>query len=347
MLEPGVLRTRLEDLLRREGEPVDVRVSDVHPIPGGYSLLTMGFTATSSGGTRRYILRADPPAAAIGRTDRRAEWELLESLTANGRTPMPAARWFDDGELLGTPGIVIDFVDGPQLGTHAAAADDVERRRLATLLAETLAAVHAVDPGVAPACCARPASWDAYVDGLIDAWRQLEAEHAERNPFLRYVARWLEDHRPPPAPLRLVHGEFQTGNVMLGADGRMLVVDWEYAHIGDPRIDLGWCQNVAAFHPPDLIGLDPVGFCARYAELAGLTAEVVNPATIAYFSILGGAKAFGQLLRGIAALARGEGSALTTAYLVSAESFTHRLWMGATRQLDAMAALAHHMEAVG
>jgi aminoglycoside phosphotransferase (APT) family kinase protein len=346
MLEPGALRTRLEELLRREGEPDDVRVSDVRPIQGGYSLITMGFTATSSAGTRRYVLRADPDAAAIARTDRRTEWELLAALTADGRMPMPAARCFDDGALLGTPGIVLDFVDGPQLGAHAGASDDAELARLAAGLAETLAAIHAVDPGLAPACCPRPASWDEYVDGLIAAWRQLEAEHVERNPFLRHVARWLEDHRPPPAPLRLVHGEFQTGNVMLAPDGRMLVVDWEYAHVGDPRIDLGWCQNVAAFNPPDLIGLDPVGFCARYAELSGLSAEVVNPATVAYFSILGGAKAFGQLLRGIAALARGETSVLTTAYLVSAESFTHRLWMGATRQLDAMAALQRQMEVV-
>jgi hypothetical protein len=37
---------------------------------------------------------------------------------------MPAAHWFDDGLVLGTPGIVLDFVDGPQLGAHAATADD-------------------------------------------------------------------------------------------------------------------------------------------------------------------------------------------------------------------------------
>jgi hypothetical protein len=43
---------------------------------------------------------------------------------------MPAAHWFDDGLVLGTPGIVLDFVDGPQLGAHAATADDAEQRRL-------------------------------------------------------------------------------------------------------------------------------------------------------------------------------------------------------------------------
>jgi aminoglycoside phosphotransferase (APT) family kinase protein len=349
MTDVADLPARLEELLRRSGAPADVKVSDVGPISGGYSLLTYGFTATSGDGSRRHVLRADPPAgAALTTTDRASEWELLAELTAKGTVPMPAALAFDDGTVLGRPGIVLEFVDGPQLGSHAAAADDPERRRLAGQLAGTLAAIHGAGADAAPDSYARPLSWDDYVDGLIAAWRKVEAEHAERNPFLRYVACWLEAHKPPPAPLTLVHGEFQAGNVMIDAQGRMLVIDWEYAHVGDPRFDLGWCQNVAAFAPPDLIGLDPVGFCGRYCELTGASPEVVNPLTVGYFSILAGAKAFGALLAGIAAMARGENSLLTCAYLVSAEPFTHRLWMGGTRQLEAaMAALMHTVEEDG
>jgi len=344
VVDTRTLTSRLEELLRRRGEPAGVQVSDVRPILGGYSLDTIGFTATCPTHTRRYVLRADPVAAAFIRTDRRTEWEVLAALTARGGVPMPAARWFDDGAILGTPGIVLDFVDGPQLGAHAATSDDAEQRRLAHQLADTLATVHTLDPDVVEATCSRPESWDHYVDGLIAAWRQLEAEHVERNPFLRYVACWLEDHKPPPAPLTFVHGEFQSGNVMLDAQGRMLVVDWECAHIGDPRIDLGWCRNVAAFKPPDLIGLDPIGFCARYCELTGLTADVVNPVTVAYFSVLASANACRMLLGGIAALARGESSVLTSAYLVSAESFMHRLWMDAIRQIEAAGAAERRIE---
>ena len=334
LTDPTDLAPRLEELFRRHGEP-EVEVTDVRPISGGYSLLTYGFSATTPVGLRRYVLRVDPPTgASLTHTDRQAEWELLSGLTATGAVPMPAARAFDDGSVLGRPGLVLDFVDGPQLGAHAAAADGEERRRLAGQLAETLAAVHTVAPSAVPGLAAPP-SWDDYVNGLIAAWRQLEADHAERNPFLRYVACWLETHKPPPAPLTLVHGEFQTGNVMIDAKGQMQVIDWEYAHIGDPRIDLGWCQNVAAFAPPDLIGLDPVGFCARYCDITGAPAEVVNPLTVGYFSILAGVKAFGALLGGIAAMARGENHLLTSAYLVSAEPFTHNLWMQGTRQLEA------------
>jgi aminoglycoside phosphotransferase (APT) family kinase protein len=346
MLDPATMPVQLEELLRRHGAPADVKVSDVRPISGGYSLLTFAFTAHSSAGVRRYVLRADPPAgASLAHTDRQVEWELLSALSAQGQVPMPAARCFDDGTVLGTPAIVLDFVDGPQLGAHAAVSGEVEQRRLAGQLAETLAALHGAGADVVPASYRRAPSWDRYVDGFIAAWREVEATHAERNPFLRYVACWLEAHKPPPAPLTLVHGECQSGNFMLDAEGRMLAIDWEYAHVGDPRVDLGWFQNVAAFQPPDLIGLDPVGFCARYCELTGLSPEVVNPVTVGYFSILAGAKAFGAMLGGVAAMARGENQLLTSAYLVSAEPFTHRLWMQGTRQLEAaMAGLAQKME---
>jgi aminoglycoside phosphotransferase (APT) family kinase protein len=334
LTDPAELAARLQALLRQEGED-EGEVTEVRPITGGYSLLTYGFSVTTPVGRRRYVLRIDPPAgASLTHTDRRAEWELLSGLTATGAVPMPAARAFDDGGVLGRAGLVLDFVDGPQLGAHAAAADDAERHRLAGHLAETLGAVHRVTPDAVP-CLPVPPSWDDYVDGLIGAWRQLEVDHAERNPFLRYVACWLETHKPPPAPLTLVHGEFQSGNVMIDAKGQMQVIDWEFAHIGDPRIDLGWFQNVAAFSPPDLIGLDPVGFCARYCEATGSSPEVINPLTVGYFSILAGVRTFGAMLGGIAAMARGENHLLTSAYLVSAEAFAHNLWLQGTRQLEA------------
>jgi len=338
---------RLEALLRAHGEPEDVRVTDLTPMVGGYSLVMASFTAASSAGSRTLVLRADPPAdAALTITDRAREWELLSALTAQGDVPMPAARMADlTGEHLGRPAIVIDFVDGTLLQTHLGTADTASYPELAERLATSIARVHAVDEAALPRSLERPASWDAYVDSLIDKWRAVEAAHVERDPFIRWVAAWLDANRPPPAPLTLVHGEFQAGNVMRNADGDFEIVDWEYAHIGDPRMDLGWFQQVAAFTPPDLIGADPVGFCDAYCKASGLTPDVVNPLTVAYFSILGGAAAIGNLLQGIAAMAEGQNHLITAAYLTSAVAFTHRLWREVVLGLEAaMAAMQSQME---
>lgn len=327
----------LEAFLREATGIRDLALGEVSPLTGGYSLVTARVTTTSAAGDATYVLRSDPPGtAALTHTDRRREWELLEALTADGTVPMPAARWADvDGSRLGSPTIVLDFVDGPQLLGHLQQADSAQQRALALQLAATIGVVHRQGAAIAPPSFDRPASWDAYIDGFIDGWRQVEAAHVEHAPFIRWVAAWLDTHRPPPAPLTLVHGEFQTGNVMLDPSGGMQIIDWEYAHVGDPRVDLGWIQNCAAFSPPDPIGLDPVAFCARYCEVTGLSEEVVNPLTVGWFSILGGYKALGGVLQGMAAMAGGANHLITSAYLVSAMPFTHRMWRQGVAGIEA------------
>jgi aminoglycoside phosphotransferase (APT) family kinase protein len=254
---------------------------------------------------------------------------------------MPRLRWADpNGDALGSPSLILDFVDGPQLLARMREVESDELAALALQLAETIATVHVAGNAVAPPSLERPSTWDEYVDGFIDGWRAVERAYPERDPFIRWVADWLDGHRPPPAPLTLVHGEFQTGNVMLDSSGAMQLIDWEYAHIGDPRADLGWMQNVAAFTPPDPMALDPVGFCRRYCEVTGLDEEVVNPSTVAWFSVAAGYKSMGALLQGIAALATGDNHLITSAYLVSAMPFIHRLWRETVHQLEATAVVA-------
>jgi hypothetical protein len=38
----------------------------------------------------------------------------------------------------------------------------------------------------------------------------------------------------------VVHGDFRNGNLIIAESGLAAVLDWELAHIGDPREDLGW-----------------------------------------------------------------------------------------------------------
>jgi aminoglycoside phosphotransferase (APT) family kinase protein len=53
--------------------------------------------------------------------------------------------------------------------------------------------------------------------------------------------RWLRQNEPPlPERLVLLHGDFRIGNMMVDRQGLSGVLDWEFAHIGDPAQDLGW-----------------------------------------------------------------------------------------------------------
>jgi aminoglycoside phosphotransferase len=50
----------------------------------------------------------------------------------------------------------------------------------------------------------------------------------------------------------LVHGDFGPNNVLLDPDTFEVtaVVDWEFAHLGDPVEDLAWCEWIVRMHHP-------------------------------------------------------------------------------------------------
>jgi aminoglycoside phosphotransferase (APT) family kinase protein len=152
---------------------------------------------------------------------------------------------------------------------------------------------------------------------------------------LRYLAEWLDAHRPPPVPLTLIHGDFQSANLLVDDDG-FVMLDWELAQIGDPREDLGYFKAVAQAAPPDLTDADE--FCARYRELTGLDEAQVNPLVITYFMILGVVGTARRLLEGGAAFARGENTSVTSLFNLNSVTFGQMMWLQACRQLDAVLA---------
>lgn len=308
-----------------------VTVHDYTPITGGYSRAMSRFVAEDSSGRRGYVMRADPPpGTSILDTDRAVEWAILSALGSSGTIPIPPARWFDPtGDELGSPAIIIDLVDGDGLPILIHGQPD-EHASLVGRLADALAAVHTHDHDALPDVLDRPGSWDTYIDGCIASWREAEAAHCEREPFMRLVAAWLDAHRPPPAPLTLVHGDFQAPNVLVEREGgRFLLIDWELTHIGDPREDLGWWTLAAQSQPPDIIAADADAFYARYRERTGLSADVVNEATVAWFTVMASANVFFSLIRQTTLMTREETTAMGIAYMVNAMPFMHGVWIDA------------------
>jgi aminoglycoside phosphotransferase (APT) family kinase protein len=54
----------------------------------------------------------------------------------------------------------------------------------------------------------------------------------------------------------LVHGDYGPNNVLLDAAANevVAVVDWEWAHAGDPVEDLAWCEWIVRMHHPGHVG---------------------------------------------------------------------------------------------
>jgi aminoglycoside phosphotransferase (APT) family kinase protein len=112
-----------------------------------------------------------------------------------------------------------------------------------------------------------------------------------------------------------------------------VVIDWEFARIGDPREDLGYYTQIPM--PPNVYTDDPRGFLARYRDRTGLTEEQVNPETVEYFLVVGMARLLVQILQALDAVARGETRGVMAPYLVNAVTHQYNLYLDACRRLAA------------
>ncbi len=332
-------RDRIEAFLaaRHSG----ARITRYAPISGGYSRLMAEVDAEIDGEKRRLIWRGDPPKERqIIVTSREREYALLGALARLPRALAGAPLYFDPtGEELGTASMLLEYVEGDQLMTLLKRTDDAGRPAVVDAMCALSASIHATDLAALPAEIERPTSWSAYLDGAIDQWRALEAEQLEPAPLLRYVRTWLDRNRPPEVPLALVHGDFQSPNVVVDPHtGQARAIDWEFAHIGDPREDLGYFLALAALSPPDPTGGDPSVLCRHYLAHSGLDEAQVNPATIAYFSIL----PFGPMIRRLSGqvvdLVEGRNTSLQTANLTVMVTAMVQGWVTLIRMLDGAAA---------
>ena len=336
MHQPNEMPSRLAAFLaEREPGWSEIEVVSYEAMTGGYSRLLAKAVVRHDGVDETFVVRGDPPADRILiHTDREQEWDVVR--VANGhQVRTPAARWFDPtGERLGTPALVLDFSTSRSFLPYCAAGGSIEG--LSEKLAEALASFHRIPLDQLPEQLTRWSSWDEYIDQRIDEWRRTAEDHVEDLPVLRYVGRWLAAHRPAPVPLTLMHGDFQSANLMVSADGEFEMLDWELASIGDPREDMGYFKGVAQAAPPDL--LDEAGaeaFCARYRELTGLSEEQVNPTVLSYFLILGVVGTVRRLLEGGAGVARGTNHLVSSLFNMNSVMFGQMMWLAATDALGA------------
>jgi aminoglycoside phosphotransferase (APT) family kinase protein len=254
-------------------------------LSGGASRETWSFDVTHGDGTvDRLVLRRDP-GATIGSTDRSTEFELLRA-AGRGGVEVPAVRFLlDDEDGLGA-GFVMDRVDGETIPRKLLRDDPYTEARavMVAQCARAAAAIHAVPVATLP----RLAVQDAVT--LVDQFRGVIDMLGEPHPAFELGLRWLAERAPglPDTTPALVHGDFRTGNFIVGPEGLRSVLDWELAHLGDPIEDLGWfCVKSWRFGNVDRRA---GGFgsadelLAVYAEATGHT---VDPAHLHFWEVFG------------------------------------------------------------
>lgn len=195
---------------------------------------------------------------------------LVQQRAAAAGAPVPHILTADNAPAaLGNPYLICDAVAGETIVRRILRGlDDAGRSRLLEQCAAALAAIHRADPDgiglTAP-------------DDLAD-WRTRLDEIGDTTDTFEWALRRLADRRPDPSPMRLVHGDFRMGNLIVDESGLAAVLDWELTHIGEVYDDLAWfCIRAWRFGAPVTLGAGGLGsvetFLRAYETAAGTAVD--------------------------------------------------------------------------
>ncbi|MGE0709920.1 MAG: phosphotransferase [Planctomycetota bacterium] len=281
----------MDELLQRVADALGVPVEAVRPLGGG-ACQDLFRVELSDG--RALVLRSDAARSLPGSLERAREFEVARAAAAAGvRTPAPS-HLSADLVREGAGAYLLPLVAGEALGARVvrheslAAAREVQPPELG----REQRAIHALRPGADEgldrALGAPPA--DPAAAALAELERMLALLPAPR-PALELALRWLAAHRPEPAAPALVHGDFRVGNLLVGPQGLSAVLDWEFAHWGDPAEDLAWfCVRDWRFGREELAA---GGVATREALLAAYAAaggQAPDAARMHFWEVFGDAR---------------------------------------------------------
>lgn len=201
------------------------------------------FLLTDEGTGARYVLRRQP--AGPLRTSAHAidrEYRVMRALRDTA-VPVPAMlAWCDDPAVIGAPFYLMPFIDG-RIYRDNRFADMTPSERAAAYddVADTLAALHAVDPGaVGLADFGRAGSY--YAPQVARWTRQYRESATDTIEAMDRVIDRLPARIPPAETTAIVHGDCRQENILFAPDAPRVaaLLDWELSTLGDSLADLAF-----------------------------------------------------------------------------------------------------------
>ncbi len=222
-------------------------------LEGGHSNLT--YRIDSADGNFSAVVRRPPMGELLPKAhDMAREWACISALDPTDVPVATPLAFCASPHVTGAHFYVMGLVNGTALYT----VDDVEtflvpeiRTTMAENWIDVLAALHSLDPDeiglgdlgrkqnyVIRQCTTWYRSWVASAEaaGIDD-----DEIHELHDLLIRTV--------PDQGRATVVHGDYGTHNVMVGAAGEIAaVVDWEIATLGDPLADFAYSINAWVQH---------------------------------------------------------------------------------------------------
>jgi aminoglycoside phosphotransferase (APT) family kinase protein len=281
----GALRAYLRE---RFADPT-LEVPMFRPLAGGFGKQTFVFDARGREFSGAYVMRRDLAEPVIDNDCHRVdiEYALIRAVHDRG-FPAPEALWVDTEHPL-LPGgnfLIMRRALGIAGGSVFTAKGQIPKDLVQTL-AKILVLLHALPPMPKLATLTDSLNgelWNLPVDECvkryIGGFRALfEREAHLPSPALASLFGWLLENVPSMQgrPV-LLHGDIGFHNFLFDRGSLTAVLDWEFAHLGDPAEDLAYACNTLGS------ALDTQEFLAEYREAGGAP---VDAARLRFFRVWG------------------------------------------------------------
>lgn len=261
------LREPFQAWLHRLPGYEEARIGDIAPVEGGASNLTYR-VALEGGPAEAICLRVQRKEGIFQPYNVVREAEVLRRLAASP-IPVPAVLGIEwDNEVLGARFIVLEWVNAPHMGEAGAEADFGAFTRM-------VAAIHGLDyRAYGLEFLGVPLDHiNAILSELAPIARRMRAFELDDDPLLKRALAALQSRRPGAGRITLCQGDINVFNYLFRNREVVAVVDWEQAHIGDPRSDIGQLLALSNLKGAPFQDVRAMPFLQAYEAAAVVTLE--------------------------------------------------------------------------
>jgi aminoglycoside phosphotransferase (APT) family kinase protein len=248
-------------------------VASARLLPGGAS--KEAWAVDLADGTKLLVRRASVGVIHRDTLTLEQEFRVLEAAVAAGVAAPRPVQYL--GDIDGHEAFAMDRVRGETIGRRIV-RDPPEG--LPEQLAEQLARIHAIEP----------LDFLPRGDVIARFYDELDSV-GEPHPAIEYGLAWVRERLPEPRGLTFCHGDYRIGNFAVDESGLVSVLDWEFAHLGDPVEDVAWPIVRAWRFGADERRLGGVGDVEPYLERYNeLTERDVRREELDVWEVLGNVK---------------------------------------------------------
>jgi aminoglycoside phosphotransferase (APT) family kinase protein len=230
-------------------------IASAHLLAGGAS--KEAWAVDLADGTELLVRRASVGVIHRDTLTLEQEFQVLEAAVAAGVAAPRPIQYL--GDVDGHEAFAMERVRGETIGRRIVRDPPAA---LPLQLAEQLARIHSIEP----------LDFLPRGDPITRFYDELDSVD-EPHPAIEYGLTWVRQRLAAPDAPTFCHGDFRVGNFAVDADGLVAVLDWEFAHVGDPVGDVAWPIVRAWRFGADERRLGGLGevepYLERYNELTG------------------------------------------------------------------------------